>query len=125
MKYQLVAGLCFAFILALFSGGNGYNVKYSGGSLPDTRAGTGLKMYIGSNQVRFVKDQTQLVAIPASRITEISSKKDSVGLTWANGDQKGGLAVQCDKKDDRGVLARLEDITGKKVVNSESMTVEN
>jgi hypothetical protein len=125
MKYQLVAGLCFAFILALFAGGNGYNVKYGGGSLPDTKAGTDLKMYIGSNQVRFVKDQTQVVTIPASRITEISSKKDSVGLTWANGGQKGGLAVQCDKNDYRGVLARLEGITGKKAVNSESMTVQN
>lgn len=119
MKYQLAAGLCVAFILALFAGGNGYNVKYGGGSLPDTKAGTGLKMYISSNQVRFVKDQTQLVTIPASRITEISSKKDSVGLTWANGDQKGGLAVQCDKNDYRSVLARLEGITGKKAINSE------
>jgi hypothetical protein len=125
MRYQLVAGLCFAFILALFAGSNGYNVKYGGGSLPDTQAGTDLKMYIGSNQVRFVKDQTQLVTIPASRITEISSKKDSVGMTWADGDQKGGLAVQCDKNDCRGVLARLEGMTGKKVVNSVSMTVEN
>jgi hypothetical protein len=124
MKYQFVAGLCFAFVLALFAGGNGYNVVY-GGSLPDTKAGTDLKMYIGSNQVRFVKDQTQLVTIPASRITEISSKKDSGGMTWADGDQKGGLAVQCDKNDCRGVLARLEGMTGKKAVNSESTTVEN
>ena len=32
------------------------------------------------------------------------SKKHFVGLTWVNGDQKGGLAVQCDKNDYRGVL---------------------
>ena len=53
------------------------------------------------------------------------SKKHFVGLTWANGDQKGGLAMQCDKNDYRGVLAGLEGITGKSAVNSESMTVKN
>ena len=40
-------------------------------------------------------------------------------MTWADGDQKGGLAVQCDKNDCRGVFARLEGMTGKKAVNSE------
>jgi len=30
------------------------------------------------------------------------SKKHYVGLTWANGDQKGGFALQCDKSDYRG-----------------------
>jgi len=53
------------------------------------------------------------------------SKKHYVGLTWANGDQKGGLAMQCDKSDYRGVLAGLEGVTGKKAVNSETMTVKN
>ena len=53
------------------------------------------------------------------------SKKHYVGLTWANGDQKGGLAMQCDKSDYRGVLAGLEGVTGKKAVNSETMTVNN
>ncbi len=53
------------------------------------------------------------------------SKKHYVGLTWANGDKKGGLAMQCDKKEYRGVLAGLEGITGKKAVNSDAMTVKN
>jgi hypothetical protein len=96
-----------------------------------------------------------LVTIPASAVTEISygqdvhrrigsavavgvvtlgvgalmaltkSKKHFVGLTWANGDQKGGLAMQCDKNEYRGILAALEGITGKKAVNSEAMTVKN
>jgi hypothetical protein len=53
------------------------------------------------------------------------SKKHFVGLTWANGDQKGGLAMQCDKNNYRGILAALEGVSGKKAVNSESMTVKN
>jgi hypothetical protein len=46
-------------------------------------------------------------------------------LTWADGDKKGALAIQCDKNDYRGVLAALEGVTGKKAVNSDTMTVKN
>ncbi|MGB2645496.1 MAG: hypothetical protein WA530_19135, partial [Candidatus Acidiferrum sp.] len=53
------------------------------------------------------------------------SKKHFVGLTWATGDTKGGFAIQCDKNDYRGVLAGLEGVTGKKAVDSETMTVKN
>jgi hypothetical protein len=102
-----------------------------------------------------MKDKMEVASIPASAITEISygqdvhrrvgtavavgvfsfgigaltalskSKKHFVGLTWANGDQKGGLAMQCDKNDYRGILAALEGVSGKKAVNSEAMTVKN
>ena len=53
------------------------------------------------------------------------SKKHFVGLTWANGDQKGGFAMQCDKSEYRGILAGIEGITGKKAVDSTTMTVKN
>lgn len=53
------------------------------------------------------------------------SKKHFVGVTWADGDKKGGFAMQCDKNDYRGVLAGLEGVTGKKAVNSDTMTVKN
>ena len=101
------------------------------------------------------KEKTQIVNIPASAISEISygqdvhrrvgaaiglavvslgigglmaltkSKKHYVGLTWADGDKKGGLAIRCDKNDYRGVLAALEGVSGKKAVNSDTMTVKN
>lgn len=97
----------------------------------------------------------ELALIPATAITEISygqdvhrrigtaiglavisfgagalmafskSKKHYIGLTWADGDKKGGFAVQCDKNDYRGELAALEGITGKKAVSSDTMTVKN
>ena len=96
-----------------------------------------------------------LVAIPAESVTDISygqdvhrrigtaiglavislgigalmafskSKKHFIGLTWANGDKKGGLAMQCDKNEYRGILAALEGITGRKAVDSDAMTVKN
>ena len=155
MKKFLVVLFCTIMPLMAIAGDNSYKISYDGGTLPDTKAGTGLRMYLESNRVRIVKDKVDLVTIPASAITEISygqdvhrrvgtavavglvsfgvgaltalskSKKHFVGLTWANGDQKGGFAMQCDKNDYRGILAGLEGLTGKKAVNSESMTVKN
>jgi hypothetical protein len=155
MRSLLVVLLCVAIPLTAFAGDNSYKVTYDGGSLPDLKSGTGVKLYIDSNQVRLVKDNADITTIPAASITEISygqdvhrrigaaiglavislglgalmaltkSKKHFVGLTWADGDKKGGFAMQCDKSDYRGVLAGLEGISGKKAVDSAAMTVKN
>ena len=155
MKRVFVMILCMALPTVMLAADAGHKVTYDGGSLPDIKAGAHLKVYIDSNQVRFTKDKTEIATVPASAITEISygqdvhrrvgtavavgvftlgvgaltalskSKKHYVGLTWANGEQKGGLAVQCDKKDYRGVLAGLEGVSGKRAVDSETMTVKN
>lgn len=57
------------------------------------------------------------------------SKKHYVGLVWDGGDgKKGGLVIQADKNEYRGIIAALEGITGKKAVNSDlggpTVTVE-
>lgn len=147
--------LCFVIPIAVMAGDNGYKVTYDGGSITDAKAGTGMRLLIDANQIRLVKDQANVVTIPASAVTEISygqdvhrrvgaaiglavvslgigalmaltkSKKHYVGLTWADGDKKGGFAMQCDKNDYRGVLAGLEGVTGKKAVDSDAMTVKN
>jgi hypothetical protein len=112
-------------------------------------------MYIDQDKVRFVRDGRETLSVPASAVTEISygqdvhrrvgaaiglavvslgigalmalskSKKHYVGLTWADGDKKGGLAMQCDKHEYRGILAGLEGVTGKKAIDSDAMTVKN
>jgi hypothetical protein len=134
---------------------NGYKVVYDGGSIPDTKSGAGLRLFIGTNEIRFTRDKKELLVIPASSITEISygqdvhrrvgaaiglavisfgigalmalskSKKHFVGLTWVDGDHKGGFAMQCDKNEYRGILAGLEGVTGKRAVDSEALTVKN
>jgi hypothetical protein len=134
---------------------DGYKVVYDGGSIPETKTGTNLRLFIESKQIRFRGKKTDLLVIPASAVTEISygqdvhrrvgaaiglalvslgigalmalskSKKHFVGLTWAEGEQKGGFAIQCDKRDYRGVLAGLEGVTGKKAVDSDALTVKN
>lgn len=134
---------------------NGYKVTYDGGSVADMKSGAGMKLVIDGNQIRLVKDKSDVLVVAASSVTEISygqdvhrrvgaaiglavisfgigglmaltkSKKHFVGITWATADTKGGFAMQCDKNDYRGVLAGLEGITGKKAVDSETMNVKN
>ena len=119
------------------------------------KAGTSAELIIDPAQIRLHLGKDDVVTIPASAVTEISygqdvhrrigaaiglaiisfgigalmaltkSKKHFIGLTWANGDQKGGFAIQCDKSDYRGILAGLEGVTGKKAVDSDSLTVKN
>ncbi len=155
LKSLLALLLCVAIPSVAFAGDNSYKVKYDGGSITDVKAGTSVQLSIEQNQVRLVKDKTEIAVIPVSSITEISygqdvhrrvgaaiglavislgigalmaltkSKKHFVGLTWAVGDKKGGFAMQCDKNEYRGVLAGLEGVTGKKAVNSDAMTVKN
>lgn len=97
----------------------GYNVTYDGGSLPDLKAGKKLRMYIETNQIRFMDGKTLVTTLVPNTVTEISygqdvhrrvgaaiglavvsfgigalmaltkSKKHYVGLTWATKDEKG------------------------------------
>jgi len=132
-----------------------YKVTYDGGSMTSVKAGAGLKLSIGEKDIHFMQDGKDIAVVPASSLTEISygqdvhrrvgsaialgvvslgigglmaltkSKKHFIGLTWADGDKKGGLAMQCDKNEYRGILAGLEGVSGKKAVNSDTMTVKN
>ena len=155
MKRLFALILCLIVPVAAFAADNSYKVTYDGGSIPGTKAGSSARLSIEATQVRLMGKNTDLVAVPASAITEISygqdvhrrigaaiglavvsfgvgalmaltkSKKHYVGLTWANGDQKGGFVMQCDKSDYRGILMGLEGVTGKKAVDSDAMTVKN
>jgi hypothetical protein len=155
MKSALAILLCILVPISVFAADNSYKVKYDGGSVPDLKAGTDLKLYIEAKQFRLARDKTDVITIPVSAVTEISygqdvhrrvgaaigigvvtlgvgalmaltkSKKHFVGLTWANGEQKGGFAMQCDKNDYRGVLSGMEGLTGKKAVDSDALNVKN
>jgi hypothetical protein len=134
---------------------NSYSVTYDGGSVANMKAGNAIKLFVEPTQFRFVKDKEDLLVVPASAITEITygqdvhrrvgaaiglavvsfgigalmaltkSKKHFIGVTWSDGDKKGGLAIQCDKNEYRGILSGLEGISGKKAVDSSAMTVKN
>jgi hypothetical protein len=155
MKPLIALLLCAAIPLVSLAVDTGYKVAYDGGSIPDAKSGTNMKLFIDANQIRLVKDKSDVATIPAASVTEISygqdvhrrvgaaiglglvtfgvgalmaltkSKKHFIGLTWDDAGKKGGAAFQADKNDYRGVLAGLEGITGKKAVNSDTMTVKN
>ena len=147
--------LCVVVPISVYASDPGYKVIYDGGSLQDQKAGADMQLVISGDHITLLKNKTEIANIPASAVTEISygqdvhrrigaaiglavvslgigalmaltkSKKHYVGLTWADGDKKGGFAMQCDKSDYRGVLAGLEGVTGKKAVDSDTMTVKN
>ena len=49
------------------------------------------------------------------------SKKHYIGLVWDDGSgNKGGVALQADKNEFRGLLAALEGVTGKKAVDTDA-----
>jgi hypothetical protein len=155
MKRLFALFLCLMVPVAAFAADNSYKVTYDGGSISGTKAGSSARLSIEPTQIRLMSKDSDLAAIPVSAITEISygqdvhrrvgaaiglavvsfgigalmaltkSKKHYVGLTWANGDQKGGFVMQCDKSDYRGILMGLEGVTGKKAVDSDAMTVKN
>lgn len=154
MKGVLAVALCLVLPMAAAID-NGYKVRYDGGSIADLKSGTEVRIYIEANQLRITREKGQVMVIPAASITDVSygqdvhrrvgaaiglavvsfgigglmaltkSKKHFVGLTWADGDKKGGFAMQCDKNEYRGILTGLEGITGKKATNSDAMTVKN
>jgi hypothetical protein len=154
MKNLLVAVLCVLIPVSAFADSASYKVSYDGGSITE-KTGTTVNLFIDSGQIRLAKKDDVLATIPASAVTEISygqdvhrrvgaaiglavvsfgigalmllskSKKHYVGITWVDGDKKGGFVMQCDKNDYRGVLLGLEGVTGKKAVDSDAMTVKN
>jgi len=134
---------------------DGSKVTYDGGSIPEVKNGAELRLLVETSGIRLRTKKADVMTIPPSSITEISygqdvhrrigtaialaavslgvgaimllskSKKHYIGLTWADGDKKGGFAMQCDKRDYRGILSALEGVTGKKAVNSEALSVKN
>ena len=126
-----------------------YSVIYSGGSLPTIKGGQVLKMFLDADAVRLVRNKVDVATIPTSSITEVSygqevhrrigtavaaavfslgvgllialskSKKHYIGLVWDDGGKKGGIALQADKNEYRGLLAELEGLTGKKAIDAD------
>jgi CxxC motif-containing protein (DUF1111 family) len=155
MKKLIAIFLCILFPVSAIAGDNGYKIVYDGGSLPNPKAGTNMKLYIDGTNIRIKNGESEVVVIPAASVTEISygqdvhrrvgaaigvatvtlglgallalskSKKHFVGITWDNNGQKGGIAFQADKNDYRGLLAGLEGISGKKAVDTDTMNVKN
>ena len=76
----------------------GYAVVYDGGTIPETKAGSDLKLYLDSNDIRFVKGKSTLISIPPASVTEISYGQDvhrRVGTAVAAGVFTLGITAYC------------------------------
>lgn len=63
---------------------------------------------------------TAVVSLGIGILVAVSkTKKHYIGLTWAEGDAKGGMVVQADKNEFRGILMALEGITGRRAVGKD------
>jgi CxxC motif-containing protein (DUF1111 family) len=155
MKSMLAVLLCILLPVSAFASDSSYKIVYDGGSIPNVKANTDMKLYLTADHIRIMKGKEEIANIPAAAVTEISygqdvhrrigaaigvavftlgigallaltkSKKHFIGITWADGDKKGGIAYQADKSDYRGLLAGLEGITGKRAIDSDAMNVKN
>jgi hypothetical protein len=155
MRSFIAMVLCSTMAFSAFAGEAGYKLDYDGGSISSVKTGQHIKLLLDENQIHIMKDNTDVLNLPASAVTEITygqdvhrrvgaavglaavsfgagalmalskSKKHYIGITWDNAGNKGGAAFQADKSDYRGVLAGLEGITGKKATNSDTMNVKN
>lgn len=76
MKRIIALLLCSVLPITLFGADTGYKVKYDGGSIPDVKSGADLKLYIEAARLRFVKDKSDVITIPAATVTEISYGQD-------------------------------------------------
>ena len=155
MKRFLAAFLCLMIPVTVYAADNSYKVSYDGGSIPNAKVGSSATLSFDAAHIQLASKGADLTSVPVSAITEISygqdvhrrvgaaiglavvsfgvgalmaltkSKKHFVGLTWIDGDKKGGFVMQCDKNDYRGILLGLEGVTGKKAVDSDAITVKN
>lgn len=126
-----------------------YGVTYSGGSVPSLKPGEGLRLFLQSDGIRLDRKGEMALSLKASSITEISydqeahrrvgaavatavfslgigiivafskTKKHYIGLVWADGESKGGLVLQADKNEFRGILAGLEGMTGRRAIGKD------
>lgn len=154
MRKVLATLLSVALAAGTLLADEGYKVDYDGGSLAGVKSGSNVRLYIQERELVVIGKSTT-TNIPAASIKEISygqdvhrrvgaaigigvftlgigalmaltkSKKHFIGLTWDDGVKKGGFAFQADKGEYRGIIAGLEGISGKKIVNTDALTVKN
>lgn len=155
MRPSLAIVLSILVPMATIAAEAGYKVDYDGGSIQGLKAGTALRLLMDGDKIRLMKSKSEVAMIPAGAVTELSygqdvhrrigaaigigiftlgigalmaltkSKKHFIGMSWDDAGKKGGIAFQADKSNYRGVLVGLEGITGKKAVNTDTMTVKN
>jgi hypothetical protein len=152
MKTWIAVILCITLPIVVLASDGSYKITYDGGSVQEGKTGVEANLYINANQIRLAQKGEYVLNIPASFVTGIGygqnvhrkigapvqatlvgvvadtinkSKRKYIALTWIEGNNKRSLSMQCDKNEYDGVLAGLEEVTGKQAVNWDMTTSVN
>jgi hypothetical protein len=63
--------LCVAVPFTSFAA-DGYKVAHDGGSIPEVKTGSELRLFIEQDRIRLMTKKAEVISIPTSAITEIS-----------------------------------------------------
>jgi hypothetical protein len=132
---------------ASLASGMGFQVVYNGGSIQNLKPGTHVSFRVEGRQLHVVDGDSEVATVPTSAISGISFHDDaatrpsdaarvqatnvgysdamnltpanhrSVIVTWADGDRKGGFALQCEPTECPLVLAALQGVSGKQALD--------
>ncbi len=155
MKIWIALILCITIPIGVLASDGSYKITFDGGSVQDAKSGVEARLSIGADQIRLAQKGHYVLSIPPSFVTGVGygqnvhrrigapvqatlvnvvvdtflavskSKRDYIGLTWTEDNKKRSLSMLCDKNEYSGVLARLEEVTGKQAVNWDTTTGEN
>jgi hypothetical protein len=137
----------FVLSTASLASGMGFQVVYNGGSIQSLKPGTHVSFRVEGRQLHVVDGDNEVATVPTSAISGISFHDDaamrpsdansvtattvgfseasnlspanhrSVIVTWAEGDRKGGFALQCEPAECPLVLAALQGVSGKQALD--------
>ncbi len=125
---------------ASLASGTGFHVVYNGGSIHNLKPGTAVSFRVDGRQMHVVEGDNEVATIPTYAISGISYKDDgatrlnvaatgdadaalgpnnhrTVIVTWAEGERKGGFALQCEATECPLVLAALQGVSGKQAMD--------
>jgi hypothetical protein len=132
---------------ASLASGMGFQVVYNGGSIQNLKPGTHVSFRVEGRQLHVVDGDNEVATVPTAAISGISFHDDattrssdavnlqatnvgyseaanlspanhrSVIVTWAEGERKGGFALQCEPTECPLVLAALQGVSGKQALD--------
>ena len=72
MRCLIASLLCVAVSLSAFASDGGYKLNYDGGSVTSVKTGEHMRLYLDQDHIRIMHDDTEILNLPASAVTEIS-----------------------------------------------------
>ncbi len=72
MRFFVALFMCFATAIAVVAGDASYKVSYEGGSITDLKSGEKMKLFLDQNQIRLVRNHSEVLVLPAAAIAKLA-----------------------------------------------------